>query len=267
MMREIHDGEQINVEQIERMAARAWPAETAEVLDGWLLRATNGTKARRANSVLPISQTEWVAWDAQDDLDARLDACRLFYEERRIPLRFQISPAASPRHLDVELERRGFHKEAVTDVMVAPCERVVTLLRDTVSPFTVEIECGWSQRWFGNLIHISAYGADEPEALRRLLQRIPGQRYFACAKRDNKIVAIGLAVAEDAWAGLFCFATDPQFLRLGACSTVLKALAGTCLDFSVTRLYLQVMVGNIPAQRLYRKAGFQLGYRYHFRLR
>jgi hypothetical protein len=56
--------------QLERLAARAWPADEVEQVEGWLLRRTVGVDRRRSNSLLPPPDPAAAARTVVDGLEA-----------------------------------------------------------------------------------------------------------------------------------------------------------------------------------------------------
>jgi GNAT superfamily N-acetyltransferase len=80
------------------------------------------------------------------------------------------------------------------------------------------------------------------------------------------VVAVGRAVGDTGWAGVFGMATLPRARGQGAARRVLAALAAWAGAHEAGRLYLQVERDNVPALRLYGQAGFRDLCRYHYRL-
>jgi len=72
-------------------------------------------------------------------------------------------------------------------------------------------------------------------------------------------------VVDTGWAGVFGLATLPRARRNGAARGVLAALAGWAGAHHGDHLYLQVERGNVPAVRLYERAGFTEICAYHYR--
>ncbi len=93
---------------VERAMLRAWPAAEERVLDGCLLRFSEGY-TRRANcataysaGVMPVS--------------ALIAACEDMYREQALPAIFRlVSPWPGPA-LEIELARRGYDLMDVTHV-------------------------------------------------------------------------------------------------------------------------------------------------------
>ena len=85
--------------------------------------------------------------------------------------------------------------------------------------------------------------------------------------RDERgdVVAVGRVVADGGWAGVFGMARLPRARGQGAARTVLAAQAGWAGAHEADRMYLQVERDNIPAIRLYERAGFGEVCGYHCR--
>jgi GNAT superfamily N-acetyltransferase len=102
-------------------------------------------------------------------------------------------------------------------------------------------------------------------AERDMLDRLDRPCTFASALIGDGVVAVGRAVADSGWAGVFGMATLPGARGKGAARGVLAALAGWAGAHGASCLYLQVERDNIPARRLYERAGFREVCAYHYR--
>jgi ribosomal protein S18 acetylase RimI-like enzyme len=85
--------------QLERLAARAWPADEVEEVEGWLLRRTAGVDRRRSNSLLPAPDPGHAARTA--------DLALATAEELGFAPVVQVSPAEAHLRLDKTLDARG----------------------------------------------------------------------------------------------------------------------------------------------------------------
>ncbi len=85
------------------------------------------------------------------------------------------------------------------------------------------------------------------------------------APADGPAVAIGFAVLDRGWTGIFGMGTRPEARRRGAATAVLHTLTQWAVDRDAPRLYLQVEESNTGARALYTRAGFVDTYRYHYR--
>ena len=246
------------IQQIERLAFRAWPAVEVQECDGWCLRSTHGV-THRANSVWPNGAGGTLS------LQEKLEAAEAFYTERARPAIFQLCPASQPALLDDVLERRGYTRGRDTAVQVAALTDVLD--RTAGGEMAVTLENACDDRW------LTVYGeteAVEPtDLLRRaeIMRRIEPAATYAVAWSGAIPCAVGSAVCEDGWVGVFNMATAAAYRRQGVARTVLHALATWAHELGASGAYLQVMRDNAPAWELYRHLGFTTLYGYHYRSR
>jgi ribosomal protein S18 acetylase RimI-like enzyme len=257
------------IRQIERLAARAWPAALVENLDGWLLRF-NQDVTRRANSVLPNDEGGRLM------LEARLRRVEDFYAEHGLPVRYQLCPACRPPDLDGILERRGLTVEAVSQVQTAETRVVIERTGRTLAEMagrTPPVSWGrgvtmtgtLSEEWFTTYRQAEERVGREAHGRRDILERIAPPTAFAVMRMEDRPVAVGLGVLDEGYVGVFCMATLSDWRRRGAAMRVLHGLALWGRYHHATHMYLQVTEKNEAAQALYRRAGFELLYRYHYR--
>jgi N-acetylglutamate synthase len=248
------------VRLIDELGANATAATTAQLVDGWLLRAAPEYPFRRCNSALPYGGD-------RAGLEARINAVEDFYRARDLPVRFQMSPAALPAGLDDALETRGYEIEEPTLVLVAESSRVIA---DTMRAEAVEVTFaeGIDEYWVAE--YASAFGDDEAErdrlrAYAHLLRHLGPAVGTAVLPVDEMPAAVGLGVLERGWTGVYAMGTRREARRRGAATSVLHALARWAHSRDASRTYLQVEVTNDGARQLYTRSGFETVYRYHYR--
>lgn len=258
--------EVVNPQSIELIAAKAFPAAFIHVSRGWLLRHTPGVGSRRANSVLPLTfmRTGNATRVTNSSIDEALEECCAFYSDRGLPVRFQVSPAASPLALDDILAARGFVKEGSSLAMSAPIASAIDRL-DTHREYHVLITRRPSPEWFAFYLKYGTGKTMNTQSAKDLLFRIQGEPMFAgVLTPSNEMIGIGLGVHDD-WLGLFSIATHPDYTRRGVASLVVRALAERGAINGADHVFLQVEAENRPAIALYEKAGFSVAYPYHYR--
>src|SRR5882757_1796283 len=106
----------VTPEEMEAIAARAWPATETAMLGDWTLRASGGF-TRRANSVL-------VAGEPGMPVAAALEVVTRWYGERGLPPYLQL-PDSSP--FVPALDRHGWVREADTVIRTAPLAPLTSL--------------------------------------------------------------------------------------------------------------------------------------------
>lgn len=236
-------------------AARAVPAASVEDLDGWRLRYDDSA-AWWVSSVLSHGHT------TPADLPRRIGLVEEFYHRRGAPARFQISPATRPTGLDGILAERGYRLESPMSLHTAATDAV--LGRSPAGQLRVRVDDHPADAWFR--AWLAVHEAGDPGADLRMLQRVDRPSGYASALGGEGVIAVGRAVAETGWAGVFDLATLPHARGRGAAGCVLAALARWAGDLGAAHMYLQVEPGNTAALRLYGGAGFGELCRYHYRV-
>lgn len=244
------------VRGLQERAARALPAERVEDVDGWWLR-----HAPRCSwwvgTVLPHGDA------GPGELAGRIAGVEEFYARHGVAARFQISPPACPDGLDAVLAERGYRRESPVSLRVASTARV--LERVPAGSARVRVDERPTRAWFDAWRAVHRAGGDS-RAEWDLLGRVDRPAAYARALAGDDVVAVGRAVADTGWAGVFGMATLPRARGKGAARAVLTALASWAGAHEAERMYLQVERDNVPALRLYERAGFRELSGYHYRV-
>lgn len=241
--------------QLQERAARAVPAAVEEHRDGCWLRHTD-------------SRTTWWAGAAllhgrgpMRDLAGSIGVAEDFYAAHGEPARFQVCPACPPG-LDDALTRRRYAVGDAVSLQVAASEQIA---RHRSAPSlsadrTEQPDAAWFQ------LLMRAHGTDaDPAPQWRLIQRVGRPSAYATVSISGRPVAVGRAVADTGWVGVFDMATLPAARRRGAAGAVLASLADWAIGQGCSQLYLQVLRNNPGALDLYRRAGFEEAGVYHYR--
>ncbi|WP_242886449.1 GNAT family N-acetyltransferase [Actinomadura litoris] len=236
-------------------AARALPAELVEDAGGWWLRHARGG-AWWVRSALPHGGA------APDELARGIAAAEAFYAGHGVAARFQISPPACADALDAILAGRGYRRHDAMSLQGAPTARVLELARP--GPLRVRLDDRPADAWFEVWAAASGHG-DDARHERDMLARVERPSAYAGAMLGDEVVAVGRAVADTGWAGLFGMATLPRARGRGAARAVLAALAGFAQAQGADRMYLQVERRNDAALALYGRTGFGEICGYHYR--
>lgn len=242
------------VRGLQERAAGAFPALRLERRDGWWLRHADGSTWWAA-SVLPHGDP------SPPSLAARIGSAEEFYAGHGAPARFQISPGACPPGLDDALAARGYRVESTMSLRWAPTVQVLDRLG--LGELETRLDAEPAPGWFG--VWSAVHGGADPEPERAMLARVERPSAYVTALIGGEAVAVGRAVAEAGWAGVFGMATLPQARGKGAAGRVLAALAGWAADNGAAHMYLQVEPDNVLARRRYDRAGFTELCRYHYR--
>ncbi len=243
------------VRGLQERAAQAFPAVCLSHLDGWWLRHAHGG-AWWASSVLPHGDA------VPGELPGRIRSVEEFYARHGTRARFQISPGACPAGLDEALADRGYRVDSPMSLQWAPTAGVLDRL--PTGHLRIHVDDQPTDAWFQTWLAVHGTGGD-PGPERDMLRRVDRPSAYASTLTGADVIAVGRAVSETGWAGVFGMATLPHARGTGAATHVLAALARWAADHGAAHMYLQVECDNGVARRLYQRAGFTELCRYHYR--
>jgi GNAT superfamily N-acetyltransferase len=241
-------------------AARATPPAVEDHSSGWWLRHTEGN-AWWSGSV--------IAHGAPSDdrfaerLVERIVEAERFYARHHASARFQVCPAC-PADLDPLLGGRGYRRES--PISLQTLEVPAVLDEFAVPGLDVHVRTAPDPGW---LAVLTTTGGPRTvvENETRLLRRVTLPSAYVTVSAEHGPLAIGRAVADDGWTGVFNMATVTGARRRGAGRLVLATIARWAGGQGRPRLYLQVERSNDAACRLYAAAGFTEVATYHYRVR
>jgi ribosomal protein S18 acetylase RimI-like enzyme len=238
----------ILLEEIEAAAYRSWPAAEVVEYDGWELRFGNGF-SRRANSVYPANSSAL-------DHGEKLQWCRQWYQRRGLDLVVRQTMLTEPG-LDQVLADRGFREEGRTNVLVADLtghQRGGAVI--TESPTT---------EWWDATAGLWGIDSGRMGAWRAIVDRIDLPAGFGSLSLDDRTIAVGFAVADGSWLGLFEIIVADDYRRQGIGQSLTRSLMAWGRGTGAQRAYLQVVAENAPAIAMYDKVGFGHAYNYWYR--
>lgn len=256
--------------ELQRIAARGWPAAETEPLGEWTLRASGGF-TRRANSVLPLG-------DPGVPLDTALERIGRWYDARGLPTVITVATgqAGTDEELAAALAERGWAAERHTRVRIAALAPLADLDTDATdtppssagaAPARVALSREPGADWLA-LYHRTGEGGPTGEAARDALKVLTGgpSVWFATVHdADGQAAAIGRLVVDGRWAGFAAVEVAPAARRRGLATRVMAALAERALTEGASAAYLQVEADNTGALAFYDRLGFTDHHGYHYR--
>lgn len=120
----------------------------------------------------------------------------------------------------------------------------------------------WFEVWYA----VHGHGGG-PHLEWGMLRRVRPSSAYASVLDGGEVIAVGRAVADTGWAGVFGMATRPEARGRGAAGGILGALAGWAAARGANGIYLQAEGDNPAAVRLYDRTGFTELCSYHYRTR
>lgn len=244
------------IELLEDVGRRAWPAAHALVHDGWLL-CHSGGGPRRSGCVYPDGR-------GSGDLADRISFCERFYAERNARCVFKLTPASQPSTLETELERSGYTRSDETRVQTASLSRWKGREADPGVLISDHSDASWSKR----CIELAGATGRNAEAHARILDRVAARRgpsAFARIEREGTILAMGLGAIEGRFLFMGEIVTDAGHRRAGLGRVLVESLLIWGRDAGADQVLLQVVADNRPALELYDALGFVTRYSYWYR--
>ena len=240
------------IQLIEEISLNAWPSLQTLLVDGWVLRFANGY-TKRANSVNPL-------YASASNVDARVQFCEEVYRRNNLPVVFKMTPAAHPENLDEMLADRGYEVDSPTSVQTME-------LRDADSPPDEKLDATLTDEWLAAFCRMSGISDERKPTLRQMLTSIVPQKCFAAIFQTDQIITCGLGVRQGNHIGFYDIVTDKSFRNQGYGKRLLRSLLTWGRQNGARNAYLQVMLNNAPALRLYSQLGFKEIYQYWYRIK
>jgi N-acetylglutamate synthase len=242
------------IQTIEEISMNAWPSLQSMVLDGWILRFSNGY-TRRANCVMPL-------YASARPVMEKIEICEQIYAELGRPVIFKMTQASEPLELDTLLARRSYRAEATTSVQLLD----LASQEDSPDP-QVRLQFEETEDWQAAFCRMNGIAPAQQATHRQMINAILPKKCFAAVIANGKMIGCGLAVLQSATLGLFDVVIDAGFRQQNYGERLMRALLGWGRSNGACSAYLQVMCNNAPALRLYSKLGFQEKYQYWYRVK
>ena len=217
--------------------------------DGWLLRLLPG-QAKRARSVNAV-------YPSMRPLAEKVAYCEALYASHRLPAIFRVTPFSEPSDLDARLAGLGYPIFDTTSVEAARIDPTrLQSTRTEVLPLPEWVHAVGVLRG-SPALHRTSH-------LERLQSVLLPLRALV-VREHGIVVATGLTVVEDGWAGLFDIVTADTMRRQGLGHHIVQGLLKAAWHSGARNAYLQVGADNVPARALYAQYGFSEQYRYWYR--
>jgi N-acetylglutamate synthase len=239
---------------LEEMSLNALPALQTCYYDGWVVRFADGY-TKRANSVNPL-------YESHADVEAKVAYCEAMYAVRKQPTVFKMTPLSNPKLLDDFLAKRNYREELGASVQLLDLARL-----EKPTEGRVTLSTSASEVWLSAYFRLNNLQERYLPTMRTILSNIAPQKCLAAVYDNGSIAAMGLAVLDQNYLGLFDIVTEPSLRLKGYGYQLLLYLLNWGKANGADYAYLQVMPNNEPALRLYEKLGFREVYQYWYRVK
>ncbi len=234
------------IREIESRAIRAMPATETFRIEEWIGSLGRGAVGR-LNSVTTFGTVPY-------DLFASVESVEHRYRNRSREVSFRLT------ELDAELDdllwARGYEKSI--EVSVMSTDQCVGLLDPEVT-----IRRAVTAGWVDDYKTLNACSELRASEIRESLSAL--DRDHALFSIETK--AIGLAVYDSGWVGIFDVVVDNDSRRRGLGTRIVQTALAWGSELGAEHAYLQVVSSNTPAICLYQSLGFTEAYRYWYQRR
>jgi N-acetylglutamate synthase len=238
---------------LEELTLNAWPALTNLLFDGWVLTFSEGY-THRANSIHPLYPSTLALAD-------KIATCEAAYAAHGQETVYKLTSGAHDAELDATLERLGYGSAGTSSVQLADLSAL-----ELPADLSVVIRPELDDPWLADFSRLSGTPERFYQTMQRMLRKIAPAHAFATIAVDGQAVALGLAVAERGYVGLFDIVVDSKVRNQGLGRRLVAALLNWARQLGATQAHLAVVADNAPALNLYARFGFQEVYRYWYRI-
>ncbi len=238
----------------QELLTNAWPAKTIIFQNGWIVKLSEGV-TKRVNAVLPI---RYVGDNLFDDISV----VESIYRERNMPVIFQVPDYFEPPNLKETLLSLGYGSIDETLIMTSSIKEISKIEENRNLNFFIEQEL--SDKWLAALGNLHNYSQATIDGQEQIIKRIPFRtKAFFYGELDNQIVAVGLAIIEREYLGIYDLVVHPNCRLRGIAQSLIAKMLQWGIGNLAKHVYLAAQGDNFGAIALYNKIG--LKDRYHYR--
>ena len=237
---------------IEELSMNAWPSLHTLMYDGWIILLSNGY-GNRGNSINPI-------YPSKIDLDEKFNHCgRLFSRYNLLPA-YKIIGCDEYKIIDKKLEEQNFKTLNETSIQVCQipempeCNYRGIVVRDD-----------FSDRWKESVIEYNRIEETHKSTFKKILDNITVEKVVVHKEVDGEIAGCGYGAIERNYVGIFDIVVKENFRGRGYGREIVETILSEAAKRGIKESYLQVMINNPVAMRLYEKLGYREIYRYWYR--
>lgn len=244
----------MNIRYFEELSMNAWPSLQTRLYDGWVIRFANGY-TKRANSINPL-------YSSTLDVNHKVGQCEQIFKGKCMRTVFKMTSVAYPGDLDHVLEQRGYGVIDNTSV------QVLDLCKFSERDLTgILVEKEFNEEWVSNYCILNSVNEGNRETLSKIIKNITAMKFLISLRVNSKTIACGLGVLEREILGIFDVVVDNDYRNKGYGEALVRSLIRIGKNNGAKDAYLQVMLNNAPALKLYSKIGFNELYKYWYRVK
>jgi RimJ/RimL family protein N-acetyltransferase len=244
----------MRIRQFEEISNNAWPALQTFQYDGWQLRFANGV-TKRSNSVNLL-------YPSTLKPEKKIAFCEELFVARNITPTFKITAIADPPDIDDRLEELGYYVHSTLSFQRAD------LRKKKIDPDPGLTRTGETdEAWIAEFIRMNMFDPDALPTYKDIMEQVMTPKCLISISEGKKTTGVGLAVLEGTFLGLFDIVIDKKYRGRGLGTRLVNGLLEWGISQGAETAYLQVLTGNLMAQKLYSNLGFKEIYLYWYRMK
>ena len=237
---------------IEELSMNAWPSLKTLVYDGWIIRLSNGY-GNRANSINPI-------YPSKIDLEEKLKHCEELFSRHNLLTAYKIVGCEEHQILNKKLEDMNYQKINETSIKVLEIPAM-----PECNYRGIVIDDDFSDQWKESVIKFNHIEEIHAPVFRKILENIVVEKIIVHKEINGEIVGCGYGAIEHDYVGIFDIVVKESQRGKGYGREIVETILAEAARRGVKDSYLQVMIKNSIAMRLYEKLGYKEVYRYWYR--
>jgi len=243
---------------IEEMSLNAWPSLKTVLYDGWVLRFSNGY-TNRANSVNPI-------YPGKINLEEKLRYCEEIYSRYDQTPIFKIvgisndKPCNEQEAINEKLINLNYVLYDETSIRI--CDN---LEQSNACMEGIIVKSDFYDNWKNSVIVHNKIQERHWPTFKAMLDKIPVEKIVVSKEVDGQIIGCGFGAIENGYVGVFDMIVKEEFRGKSYGRQIIQAILSEAFKKGIRKSYLQVVIKNSPAIKLYDKMGYREVYRYWYR--
>ena len=236
------------IKLVEELAANAHVALNSVQFDGWILRFSEGHTGR-ANSISVIYPSSF-------DVEQKIPYCEEMYAKQNLPCIFKLTDGNE--ELNDILNKRGYQVITPTDVCFWDISDI------NMPEGDIEFFDKAEEEWLSAYFKLEGFGEKQQNIYRRMIEKVFVNQKYVAIKENGEIIAVASLVSEGDQMLLHNVVVDKNQRGKGYGRKVCNALLAKAKECGIKTCWLQVVIDNVPAYKLYESIGFKKEYTYWY---
>ena len=237
---------------LEELSMDGWPALMTLLYDGWVIRLSNGY-GNRSNSINPI-------YSSKINMEEKIEYCKKLFGRHNLPAAYKLLSCEEHKPLEKRLEALKYRK--INETSVQTCNIPATTESKRRGIIVSE---GFDEHWIKSVIEFNQIEEKDVPTFKKILGNIAREKIVVRKEVAGEIAGCGYGVIGNGYVGVFDITVKEDQRRKGYGREIVETILREAAKRGVKNSYLQVMLNNPAALRLYKKLGFREKYQYWYR--